>query len=78
MEHSENTPKQKSADEEDVHTESATAVTNSSKIASVNLEMSFAAEQLEESSVTPDCPDSPFVSNQGLYKTPPETHKAKV
>jgi hypothetical protein len=48
VEHSENTPKQKYVDEECVHTESATAVTNSSKIAPVNLEMSFAAEQLEE------------------------------
>jgi len=35
--HSENTPKQKSRDEEGVHTESATAVTTSSKIAPVNL-----------------------------------------
>ncbi len=25
-----------------------------------------------------DCPDSPFSSNKGLYKTLPETHKAKV
>ncbi len=48
MEHSENIPKQTSVDEEGVHTESATAVTNSLKIAPVNLEMSFAAEQLEE------------------------------
>ncbi len=45
VEHSENTPKQKSVDEEGVHTESATAVTNSSKIAPVNLEISFAAKQ---------------------------------
>jgi hypothetical protein len=44
VEHSESTPKQISVDEEGVHTESATAVTNSSKIAPVNLEMSFAAE----------------------------------
>jgi hypothetical protein len=78
VEQSENTPKQKSVDEEGVHTESATAVTNSSKIAPVNLEISFAAEQLEESNVRLDCPDSPFASNEGLYKTPPETHKAKV
>ncbi len=78
MEHSENTPRQKSVDEEGVHTEPATAVTNSSKIAPVNLEMSFAAEQLEESNVRTDPPDSPFASNKGLYKTPPETHKAKV
>jgi hypothetical protein len=53
----------------------ATAVTNSSKIAPVNLEMSFAAELSEERL---DRPDSPFASNKGLYKTPPETHKAKV
>jgi hypothetical protein len=45
VEHSENAPKQKSLDEEGVHTESATAFTNSSKNAPVNLEMSFAAEQ---------------------------------
>ena len=62
VEHSENIPK-------------ATAVTNSSKIAPVNLEMSFAAEQLEERS---DCPASPFASNKGVIKTPPKTHKAKV
>ncbi len=74
MEHSENIPKQTSVDEEG-HTELATAVTNSSKIAPVNLEISFAAEQLEERS---DQPDSPFASNIGLYKTPPKTHKAKV
>ncbi len=70
VEHSENTPKQKSVDEEGIHTESATAVTNSSKIAPVNLEISFAAEQLEESNVRLDCPDSPFASNEGLYETP--------
>jgi hypothetical protein len=51
VEHSENTPQQKSVDEEGVHTEWATAVTNSSKIAPVNLEMSFAAEQSKESNV---------------------------
>jgi hypothetical protein len=45
VEHSENIPKQTSVDEEGVHKELATAVTNSSKIAPVNLEMSFAAEQ---------------------------------
>jgi hypothetical protein len=78
VEHSENTPKQKSFDEEGVYTELATAVTNSSKIAPVNLEMSFAAEQLEESNVRSDCPDSLFASNEGLYKTPNETHKTKV
>ncbi len=76
VEHSENIPQQTSVDEEGVHTELATAVTNSSKIAPVNLEMSFAAEQLEESNV--DCPDSLLASNEGLYKTPPKTHKAKV
>ncbi len=78
VEHSENTPKQKSVDEEGVHTESASAVTNSSKIAPVNLEMSLAAEQSEESNVRLDCPECPFASNKGLYKTPPETHKDKV
>jgi hypothetical protein len=64
VEHSENTPKQKSVDEEGVHTESATAVTNSSKIAPVNLEISFAAEQSEESNVRSNHPDSPFASNK--------------
>jgi hypothetical protein len=78
VEQSENTFKQKSVDEEGVHTELATDFPNSSKIAPVNLEISFAAEQLEESNVRSDCPDSPFASNKGLYETPPETHKAKV
>jgi hypothetical protein len=75
VEHSENIPKQTSVDEEGVHKELATAVTNSSKIAPVNLEMGFAAEQSENRS---DRLDSPFASNKGVYKTPPETHKAKV
>ncbi len=71
MEHSENILKQTSVDEEAVHKELASAVT----IAPVNPEMSFAAEQLEERS---DCPASPFSSNEGVIKTPPKTHKAKV
>jgi hypothetical protein len=77
VEHSENIPKQTSIDEEGVHKELATAVTNSStsKIAPVNLEMSFAAEQSDERL---DRPASPFASNKGLCKTPPKTHKAKV
>jgi hypothetical protein len=75
VEHSENIPKQTSVDEEGVHKELATAVTNSSKIAPVNLEMSFAAVQSEERL---DCPASPFASNKGLYETPPETQQAKV
>ena len=75
VEHSENIPKQTSVDEEGVHKELATAVTNSSKIAPVNLEMSFAAEQLEERL---DRPASPFDSNEGVYETPPKTHKANV
>jgi hypothetical protein len=75
VEHSENIPKQTSVDEEGVHKELATAVTNSSKIAPVNLEMSFAAEQPKERL---NCPASPFASNEGVYKTPPETQKAKV
>jgi hypothetical protein len=41
VEHSENIPKQTSVDEEGVHKELATAITNSSKIAPVNLEMSL-------------------------------------
>ncbi len=75
VEHSENIPKQTSVDEDGVHKELATAVINSSKIAPVNLEMSFAAEQLEERS---DSPASPFASNKGVIDTPPKTHKAKV
>ncbi len=77
VEHSENIPKQTSVDEKGVHKElaTATAVTNSSKITPVNLEMSFAAEQLEERS---DRPASPFASNEGVIETPPETHKANV
>jgi hypothetical protein len=75
VEHSENIPKQTSVDEEGVHKELATAVTNSSKIAPVNLKMSFAAEQLEERS---DRPASLFASNEGVIETPPKTHKAKV
>ncbi len=75
VEHSENIPKQTSVDEEGVHKELATAVTNSSKIAPVNLEMSFAAEQSEERL---DHPASPFASNEGVYKTTPKTHKTKV
>ncbi len=75
LEHSENIPEQTSDDVEGVHIELATAVTNSSKISPVNLEMSFAAEQSEERS---DRPDSPFASSKGPHKTPPETHKAKI
>jgi hypothetical protein len=48
VEYSENIPKQTSVDKEGVHTELATAVTNSYKIAPVNLEMSFAAEESKE------------------------------
>ncbi len=74
VEHSENIPKQTSVDEEGVHKELATAVTNSSKIAPVNLEMSFAAEQSKERT---DHPASPFASNKGVYKTPPKTHNIR-
>jgi hypothetical protein len=42
---SKNIPQQTSFDDEGVHTELGTAVTNSSKIAPVNLEMGFAAEE---------------------------------
>jgi hypothetical protein len=75
VEHSENIPKQTSVDEEGIHKELATAVTNSSKIAPVNLEMSFAAEQLEERL---NRPASPFASNKGVIKNPTKTHKDKV
>ncbi len=59
-------PQQTSFDDEGVHTKLGTAVTNSSKIAPVNLEMSFAAE--EESKETSDRPGSPWASNKGLYE----------
>ncbi len=72
VEYSENIPQQTSVDEEGVHTESATAVTISSKIAPVNLEMSFAAEQSKEEL---NRPGSPWACNEGLYK-PLKTHKA--
>jgi hypothetical protein len=72
---SKNIPQQTSFDDEGAHTELGTAVTNSSKIAPVNLEMSFAAE--EESKEKLDRPGSPWVNNKGLYK-PPKNHKAKV
>jgi hypothetical protein len=74
VEYSENIPRQTSVDKEGVDTELATAVTNSSKIAPVNLEMSFAAEQSKEKSGRPG---SLWVSNKGLYK-PLKNHKAKV
>jgi hypothetical protein len=67
-------PQQTYFDDEGVHTELATAVTNSSKIAPVNLEMSFAAEESKEKL---DHPGSPWASNKGLYK-PPKNHKARV
>jgi hypothetical protein len=71
---SKNIPQQISFDD-GVHTESGTAVTNSSKIAPVNLEMSFAAE--EESKEKLDCPGSPWASNEDLYE-PLKNLKAKV
>ncbi len=40
-----NIPQQTSFNDEGIHTELGTAVINSSKIAPVNLEMSFAAEE---------------------------------
>jgi hypothetical protein len=55
--YSKNIPQQTSFDDEGVHIELGTAVTNSSKIAPVNLEMSFAAE--EESKEKMDHPGSP-------------------
>jgi hypothetical protein len=54
---SKNIPQQTPFDNEGVHTELGTAVTNSSKFAPVNLEMSFAAE--EESKENLDRPGSP-------------------
>jgi hypothetical protein len=76
VEHSENIPKQTSVDEKGVHKELATSVTNSSKIAPVNLETSFAAEQSEERSRIVLL--APLPVTKVFYKTPPKTHKAKV
>jgi hypothetical protein len=42
-----------------------TAVSTSSKIAPVNLEMNFAAEKLKESNVRLDSSESPFASDEG-------------
>jgi hypothetical protein len=70
VKHSETTAKQQSLDEQGLHTELATAVTTSFKIAAVNLEMNFSAEQLEEINVRLDCPDSPFAINKGIDETP--------
>ncbi len=72
---SKNIPQQSFFDGENVHTELDTTATNSSKIAPVNLEMKFTAE--EESKEKLDCPGSPWASNESLYK-PPKNHKAKV
>ncbi len=78
VQHTENTTKQQSLDEQGLHAELASAVSTSSKIAPVNLEMNFAAEKLEETNVRSDSPDSPFDSNEGIDKAPHDTHKAKV
>jgi hypothetical protein len=72
---SKNMPQQTYFDDEGVHTELGTAVTNSSKIAPVNLEMSFAAEEKLKEKL--DHPGSRWASNEGLYE-PPKNHKAKV
>ncbi len=45
VQHSENTAEQQSLDEQGLHAESTSAVSTSSKIAPVNLEMNFAAEK---------------------------------
>ncbi len=78
VQHSENTPKQQSLDEQGLHAESTSAVSTSSKIELVNLEMNFAAEKLEENTVRSDSPDSPFASNEGIDDTPHENHMGKV
>jgi hypothetical protein len=70
---SKNIPQQTSFDDEGVHADLATAVTNSSKIAPVNLEMNFAKESKDKL----DPPGSPWASNKGLYK-PPKNDKTKV
>jgi hypothetical protein len=78
VQHSENTAKQQSLDEQGLHAELATAVSTSSKIAPVNLEMNFAAEKWEESNIRSDSPDSLFATNESIDETSHETHKAKV
>jgi hypothetical protein len=78
VQHSENTAKQQSLDEQGLHAESAFAVSTYSKIALVNHEMNFAAEKMEENEVRWDSPDSPFASNEGIDNSPHENCKGKV
>jgi hypothetical protein len=70
MQPSENTNKQQSLDEQGLHAESTSAVSTSSKIVPVNLEMNFAAANLEENIVRLVSSDSPFASNEGIDNTP--------
>jgi hypothetical protein len=78
VQHSENTAKQQSLDEQGLHAESASAASTSSKIAPVNLEMNFAAEKLEENKVRSDSPDCPSASNKGIDNTPHKNCMGKV
>ncbi len=60
-------PQHNSSHDEGVHPKLVgTAVMKSSKIAPLNLAMSFTAE--EESEENLDHPSSPWASNEGLYK----------
>jgi hypothetical protein len=78
VQHSENIAKQQSLDEQGLHAESASAVSTSSKIGPVNLEMNFAAANLEENKLRLDSRDSPFASNEGIDDTPSKNCKGKV
>ncbi len=78
MQHSENTAKQQSLDEQYLHAESASAVSASSKIAPVHLAMNLAAEKLEENKVRLDSPDSSFASNKGIDDIPHKNRMDKV
>jgi hypothetical protein len=75
---SENTDEQQSLDEQGLHAESTSAVSTSSKIAPVYLEMNFAATNFEENKVRLDSPDSTFASNEGIDDTPHKNCKSKV
>jgi hypothetical protein len=74
----ENTNNQQSLDEQGLHAESASAVSTSSKIAPVNLEMNFAAANFEENKFRSDSPDGPSARNEGIEDTPHKNCKGKV
>jgi hypothetical protein len=66
VQHSENTAKQQSLDEQGLHAESASAVSTSSKIALVNSEMNFVAEKLEEKKLEWIAPIAPLLVTKVL------------